>query len=118
ATSEDLRAALEKASGKNLRQFFAHWVYGSGHPRYELSWSSMERRAATSVLVHLTQVQSGDVFLDPVPVEFTVDGKKERRTIVPTGKSTTVSIQLRANPSALIIDPDDTLLKEVVSVKP
>jgi len=118
ATSEDLRAALEKASGKNLRQFFAHWVYGSGHPRYELLWSSMERRAATSVLVHLTQVQSGDVFLDPVPVEFTVDGKKERRTIVPTGKSTTVSIQLRAHPSALIIDPDDTLLKEVVSVKP
>jgi hypothetical protein len=53
-----------------------------------------------------------------VPVDFTVNGKKERRTIVPTGKSTTVSIRLPGNPSAAIIDPDDTLLKEVVTAKP
>jgi hypothetical protein len=77
----------------------------------------MERRDATTVMVRLDQVQEGDAFLDPVPVDFTVNGKKERRTIVPTGKSTTVSIQLTGNPSAAIIDPDDTLLKEVV-VKP
>src|SRR5437660_4514458 len=31
ATSEDLRAALEKASGQNLHQFFARWVFGVGH---------------------------------------------------------------------------------------
>jgi len=117
ATSEDLRAGLEKASGKDLKEFFARWVYGAGHPRYELSWGSMERRAATTVMVRLDQVQVGDAFLDPVPVDFTVNGKNERRTIVPTGKSTTVSIQLTGNPSAVIIDPDDTLLKEVV-VKP
>jgi aminopeptidase N len=118
ATSEDLRAALEKASGKNLKEFFARWVYGAGHPRYELSWGSMERASVTTVFLHLNQVQSGDAFLDPVPIDFTVNGKKERRTIVPTGKSTTVSIQLTGNPSAATIDPDDTLLKEVVTVKP
>ena len=118
ATSEDLRASLEKASGRDLKEFFARWVYGAGHPRYELSWGSMERRAATSVLVHLNQIQTGDAFLDPVAVDFTVNGKIEHRTIVPTGKSTTVSIQLPGNPSAVTIDPDDTLLKEVVSIKP
>jgi len=37
---------------------------------------------------------------------------------VPTGKSTETTIQLPANPSAVAIDPDDTLLKEVVSIKP
>jgi aminopeptidase N len=118
ANSEDLRAALEKASRKNLKQFFARWVYGAGHPRYELGWGSMERRAVTSVVVRLNQTQEGDAFLDPVPIEFVVNGKKERRTIEPTGKSTTVSIRLPANPSAVTIDPDETLLKEAVSVKP
>ena len=118
ATTEDLRAALEKSSGKNLKEFFARWVYGSGHPRYELSWGPTERRAATSIIVRLNQLQTDDAFLDPVPVEFTVNGKKMRRTIVPTGKSTEVIIQLPANPSAATIDPDDTLLKEVASVKP
>ena len=32
ATTEDLRRALEKSSGKNLKEFFARWVYGAGHP--------------------------------------------------------------------------------------
>ena len=118
ATTEDLRDALEKSSGKNLKEFFTRWVYGSGHPRYELSWGSMERASVTSVTVHLSQLQPEDAFLDPVPVEFTVSGEKVRRTITPTGKSTEVAIQLPANPSAVIIDPGETLLKEVVSIKP
>src|SRR5437763_2571424 len=86
ATTDDLRAALEKSSGKDLKEFFTRWVYGSGHPRYELGWGSMERSSVTSVIVRLNQLQAGDAFLDPVPVEFTVSGKKVRRMIVPTGK--------------------------------
>ena len=117
ATTEDLREALEKSSGKDLKEFFTRWVYGSGHPRYELGWA-MERASVKSVTVRLNQLQAGDAFLDPVPVEFTVSGKNERRTIVPTGKSTEVTIQLPGNPSAVTIDPDDTLLKEVISIKP
>ncbi len=118
ASTEDLRNALEKSSGKNLKEFFARWIYGSGHPRYELGWSSMERRAATSVVIRLNQVQEGEAFLDPVSVEFTVNGKAERRTIYPKDKSTTITIQLPANPTAVKIDPDDTLLKEVVRTTP
>src|SRR5437867_5727642 len=37
ANSDDLRNALEKASGQQLRPFFNRWVYDSGHPQYELS---------------------------------------------------------------------------------
>ncbi len=78
----------------------------------------MERASVTTVIVRLNQMQEGDAFLDPVPIEFVVKGKKERRTILPTGKSTTVTIQLPGNPSAVTIDPDETLLKETVNVKP
>lgn len=118
ATTEDLRKALEKSSGKDLKDFFARWVYGAGHPRYELSWGSMERSSVTSVMVQLNQVQPGDAFLDPVTIEFTVNGKAERTTIYPKGKSTSSQVRLAANPTAVKIDPDDALLKEVVSIKP
>ncbi|HET8783250.1 MAG TPA: M1 family metallopeptidase, partial [Pyrinomonadaceae bacterium] len=37
ASTEDLRAALEKASGKDLKDFFQRWVYDSGHPIYQVS---------------------------------------------------------------------------------
>ena len=115
ATTEDLRRALEKSSGKTLREFFSRWIYRSGHPRYELGWGSMERRVATSVVITLKQVQDGEAFLDPVPVEFTVRGRKQRRTIYPTGKVTTLTVRLSGKPTAVQIDPDNTLLKEAVT---
>jgi aminopeptidase N len=115
ATTEDLRKALEKSSGKDLREFFTRWIYGSGHPVYELGWGSMERRAATSVVINLKQIQDGEAFLDPVPVEFTVRGRKQRRTIYPTGKVTTQTIRLGGKPTTVKIDPDDTLLKEAIT---
>jgi aminopeptidase N len=115
ATTEDLRDALEKSSGKNLKEFFARWVYGAGHPRYQLEWGSMERRAGASLTVDLKQLQDGEAFLDPVPIEFTVNGQKKLETIYPRGKLTRVSIRLNANPTSVEIDPDGTLLKEVVA---
>jgi aminopeptidase N len=115
ATTEDLRRALEKSSGKTLREFFSRWIYRSGHPRYEVEWGSMERRAATSVVITLKQVQDGEAFLDPVPVEFTIRGRKQRRTIYPTGKVTTLTVRLSGKPTAVQIDPDNTLLKEAVT---
>jgi aminopeptidase N len=118
ATTEDLRSALEKSSGKNLKEFFARWIYGAGHPRYTLSWASMGRASTASLVVRLNQLQESEPFLDPVPIEFTVNGKTERRTIYPKAKLTTTTIRLPGNPSSVKIDPDDTLLKEVVSVKP
>lgn len=118
ATTEDLRSALEKSSGKNLKEFFGRWIYGAGHPRYQLSWGSMERASKTSVVVRLNQLQEDEPFLDPVPIVFTVNGKPELRTIYPKGKLTTTTIQLPGNPSSATIDPDDTLLKEVINNKP
>ena len=115
ATTEDLREALENSSGKNLKDFFTRWVYGSGHPRYQLDWGSTKRRAGGSLMMTLKQIQDGDAFLDPVPIEFVVNGKKQQQTIFPKGKLTTVSIRLDANPTSVQIDPDETLLKETVT---
>jgi aminopeptidase N len=114
ATSEDLRAALEKSSGSDLKEFFARWVYGAGHPIYRLTWGTNERRAGVFVIMKLTQAQTGEAFLDPVPIEITINGKPQREVIYPKDKDTTVSFRLSANPSRVVIDPDDTLLKETL----
>ena len=115
ATTEDLRAALESASGKDLKGFFARWVYGTGHPQYQLQWNSKNAPNAVFLTVTLEQTQAGEPFLDPVPIEFTVNGKKQRQTIYPKAKLTTTEIRLDANPTSAQLDPDETLLKEVVA---
>ena len=106
---EDLRAALEKASGKNLRRFFTRWVYDSGHPQYELNWEWLQRRELRLVL---TQVQSGNVFSDPVNVTITTAGGKREVVLKPKGKQLNETIRFNETPIRIDIDPHNTLLDE------
>ncbi|HEX6189473.1 MAG TPA: M1 family metallopeptidase [Pyrinomonadaceae bacterium] len=116
ATTEDLRAALEKSSGKNLRPFFARWIYGSGHPVYEWSSQATEmRNGSNSVTIVLKQTQAGAPFLDPVPVTVTSEGKTTTLTLSPKGKVATATVRTGKVPLSIQIDPEETLLKEVVT---
>ena len=121
ASTEDLRQALEKASGKDLKSFFARWIYGSGHPIYQLGTGSAEYAgAAETLMITLKQTQAGDAFLDPVPIELTIEGQKIMKTFQPTSKETTLTIPLKGSLigkgrlSAVVLDPNNTLLKEIV----
>jgi len=110
ASTEDLRAALEKASGRNLRPFFARWIYDSGHPRYELSWEWLRNRELRLVL---RQVQPGNAFLDAVPVVIRTASGTRDIILKPTSKAFVETIQLREKPTGIEVDPRNTLLKEV-----
>ena len=108
ASTEDLRAALEKASGKELKAFFTRWVYESGHPQYELTWQWVARRNLRLVL---KQLQPGNAFLDPVPVRITTASGPRDVLLKPTGKQLIETVPLRENPSNIELDPRNTLLK-------
>jgi aminopeptidase N len=110
ANTEDLRAALEQASGKNLRGFFTRWVYDSGHPQYELTWQWLSRK---DLRVVLKQLQPGNAFLDSVPITITTSTGKRDIVLKPTSKQFIETIPLRENPTNLDVDPRNTLLKEV-----
>jgi len=113
-TTEDLRSALEQSSGKDLKAFFARWVYGSGHPVYRVERGAFASGQSWSY-VDLRQMQPGDAFLDPVTIEITtMDGKKLRQTIIPTSKVATAQIAGNLHVTDVQVDPDDNLLKEVV----
>ena len=109
ASSEDLRAALEKASGKNLRPFFARWVYDSGHPQYELAWYWLGNREVRMVL---TQKQPGNPFTDSVPVTITTASGKRDVLLKPSGKLWIERVPLREKPIRVEVDPHNVLLDE------
>ena len=109
ASSEDLRAALEKASGKNLRPFFARWVYDSGHPQYELAYRWLGKRELRLVL---TQRQSGNAFVDPVPVTISTANGKRNIVLKPSGKLFIERVPLRQKPISIEVDPQNVLLDE------
>jgi aminopeptidase N len=110
ASTEDLRAALEKASGKDLRAFFARWIYDSGHPQYGLAWQWIGNREVRLVL---KQVQTSNAFLDPVPITISMPSGKREIVLKPMSKTTIETIRLREKPVSIEVDPRNTLLKEV-----
>jgi aminopeptidase N len=97
-TSEELRAAMEAASGEDLELFFEQWVYQPGYPELELSWKQQDGKLQLQV----AQVQStaGGVpaaFQFPLDIHWQEEGvwRQERFQVtsedhvfeVPTGAS-------------------------------
>jgi aminopeptidase N len=122
ATTEDLRVALERASGRRLRAFFARWVYASGHPRYEAAWAwgQNARRRGGVLTLTLRQTQAGGdaaPFPNSVPIEIATGARTRRIKLTPTGRETVMRINLPAPPSNVRFDPEETILKEL-SVRP
>ena len=66
ATTNDLRAAFERASGRSLERFFDQWIRGATLPRVLVSWRQTDPRA---LLVRVEQ--SGEIF--DLPVSIVVD---------------------------------------------
>jgi len=83
ANTEDLRAAFEKVSGRDLKDFFARWVYGTGHPRYELSWTW--RADTKKARLVLRQLQTEPAFPNSIPVDILTSAGKRRVVFKPTG---------------------------------
>ncbi|MGH9972262.1 MAG: M1 family aminopeptidase, partial [Pyrinomonadaceae bacterium] len=111
ASSEDLRIALEKASGRDLRIFFNSWVYGAGHPLYEFSWHwNKERRA---IEINLKQLQPESFFPNPLAIDILTKQGKRRLILRPESKETVRDVRLTSAPVAVQLDPDNTVLKEV-----
>jgi aminopeptidase N len=116
ATTEDLRLALEKASGINLRPFFKRWIYESGHPRYEATWTWQQSGKRGGVLtINLRQQQDDAAYTNPFPVEIEMPGSRTRVVIEPTDKQTVKKVTLPRRPLRVRFDPDETILKELVS---
>jgi aminopeptidase N len=110
ATSEDLRDAFEKASGRDLKDFFARWIYGAGHPSYELSWQWNDKTNKLRML--LKQLQPEPAFPNAVPIDILTANGKRRFILKPTGRQTVDEVRLEGSPTTVNIDPDNTILKD------
>jgi aminopeptidase N len=111
ASTEDLREAFEAVSGKPLRSFFARWVYGSGHPQYQINWQWLPKQKKLKISAN--QTQSTDAFLDPVPIVITTSNGTITTTLNPSNRTYVQYVRSAQKPTQVEVDPKATLLKEV-----
>jgi aminopeptidase N len=111
ASSDDLRSALESASQTKLDAFFASWVYGTGHPVYDVDWNWDEQ--GKLLQVRLRQSQSEPAFQNWLPIQVTTSAGSERIMLKPTTKESVQEFPMATAPTSVVVDPDNTVLKEV-----
>jgi aminopeptidase N len=117
--TNDLKVAVEEATGLNLYWFFNQWVYGAGYPVFDVSyrWNDTSR----TVDLHVRQTQKIDsltgIFRTPVDIEITtLRGSVTHRVTLVSG-DTVLTLPVPAKPTLVIFDRGNWLLKELKFAK-
>jgi aminopeptidase N len=119
--TDDLRKAVEKATGKDLKWFFDQWFSKAGHPELKASWRyEIEDK---TVRVKIEQVQKLDaqtpLFRLPTTIEITeAPGRSRSTPIVVDGATHEFVIPAETKPQMVLIDPQGWLVKELDFEKP
>lgn len=115
ALTDDLRRAMEGASGRELGWFFDQWLRRPGAPELSACWR-YDRRTPR-VLLEITQGARVPPYRFPLTVELTAaDGTRRRATVeVPAQRVARLALPLATPPAAVRLDPDVELLADLGS---
>ncbi|MGH9409124.1 MAG: M1 family metallopeptidase [Vicinamibacterales bacterium] len=112
AGTDDLRVAMEHASGRPLARFFDDWIYGSTIPRAHVT--STVDSAAHVLRVRVDQLNA-QPFDFPVTVTITyADGQTEDVFVAVADKTTTRTIPLRGRVRSIDVNRDGGTLANIV----
>jgi len=111
ATTTDFRLAMEKASGKNLQNFFNQWLYQGGYIAMKGSWKY--DAASKMVKISLQQTQPSSYNFDfsiEVGLYKTGDLLPEISVHPASSRTIELSIPAATKPEKVQLDPQTVLL--------
>lgn len=114
ATTDQFREEMEKASGKNLKQFFKQWLYQPINPIINANWSFDSKQ--NQLTIKLEQAQTGDMIYDlPVEINYYMKGNPTPKTIKVqlNKKEQSFSFPSTTLPEKMVVDPNNLLLSTV-----
>ncbi len=111
ATTDDLRRAMEAASGQDLKWFFSQWLTRSGVPAIDGTWRYDP--VTKTVVVTVRQTQTSDPYQLSVEVGVAPATGTARVTQMKiSGREATISIPSDTEPASVTLDPNTWLLAE------
>ncbi|MGE3703908.1 MAG: M1 family aminopeptidase [Vicinamibacterales bacterium] len=111
AGTEDVRAAMEAASGRSLERFFDRWIHGSSLPAVGWRWRVEGTEGGQELVVHVEQ--TGDVFDFALPLTLEYEGRETASVAVPvTDREVDVRIPLAGPVKSVEFDKADGALFE------
>ncbi|MHC5010195.1 MAG: M1 family aminopeptidase, partial [Planctomycetota bacterium] len=119
--TDDLRRAIEDATGRNFEWFFDQWVFKGGHPELKFGWSYDADDRVLSV--SLRQQQKGDevtpeVYRATVDVDVEAGDGVTRHRLDLSRREQTFALPMAEAPKAVRFDPRGWLLCTVEIDRP
>ncbi len=113
-TTPDLQRAIEEASGRNMDAFFEQWVYGAGHPQFNVSWEWDDSAKQAKVTVKQTQStehNTAEVFRTAVGIDFALENGTQAFRVQLNEREQSFYFPLSEKPKMIRFDPGGWLLK-------
>ena len=115
AETDDLRRAVEQASGRNFERFFEQWIEKAGYP--ELKASGEWDAEAGEYTLELEQVQEGEetpeAFAIGMEVALLVAGEWTLHEVELAERRRSFVFRAEDRPEAVVVDPRDRVLKSL-----
>jgi aminopeptidase N len=111
ALTGDFQRVMESESRRSLQGFFTQWLYRPGWPDYRITWHWNEKTSQVELTVR--QTQETGLFDMPLDFVFHCGDRAERQTFAVSMKNQTIVIPLSCRPTALDVDPDGKVLKDL-----
>jgi len=113
---DEVRKAFEKASGRNLKEFFNQWLNRTGAPNISLSNVSVKSENNFYTLnLTLSQTQKEDVFKVSVPVVISLDGVDTviTKNVDMSQREESFSFGFNQRPSRIDVDPQFNVFRRL-----
>jgi len=118
ATTEDFQKVAERVYGQSLEYFFKQWIYGENYPKYAINWSS-KFIAGDNFDLTLNIKQSVNsnpqYFKMPIQLRITTNKSTIFKTVFNDQLDQTFVLQISGQPTSVTIDPENWILKDIVS---
>jgi aminopeptidase N len=113
--TNDLKLAIEEATGQNLYWFFDQWIYKAGYPKFDISSSYNDSTKTVALTVKQTQTQDSltGLFITPVDFEITAGGASSTHRVTISRLESTYVFSVTGKPTAIQFDKGNWILKEV-----
>jgi aminopeptidase N len=118
--TDDLRKAMEEASGQKLDWFFAQWVYGAGYPKLEIE-PVFEGKTNTLTL-RVRQMQEDEnlvpeAFILPFEIDIATEKGTHSEKIVVKKRDQSFAFKLDSLPKTIELDKNLKIPLKKVKIK-
>ncbi len=111
AVTADFNAKVNQVTGQNYNWFFNQWIYGGGHPRYNITWDTHQEDTLWKLNVLIKQTQAMQFF--KMPVELLIYYSAQDKDTIKVNndiQNQLFTFTLTKKPILVIFDPNYNIL--------